>query len=73
VGKTEAAEHSQDCFLTTGAVLRRYGISRTTLWAWRRRGHIPPPLRLGTAGVLRWRVADLQEWERRKLTTSPAA
>lgn len=44
------------------------GISRTTLWEWRRLGLFPEPIILG-AGLRGWRESAITEW----LETRPAA
>ena len=54
-------------FLTTRDVMARYKVSRVTLWAWRRKGLLPAPLRLGSGpGTLRWKRVDLEAFEARK-------
>lgn len=37
------------------------GISRTTLWEWRRNGVFPQPLKIG-GGLHGWRESVLIEW-----------
>jgi prophage regulatory protein len=44
-------------------VLARLGVSRVTLWAWRRAGRFPAPIRIGPNSI-RWRASDVEAWER---------
>ena len=43
-------------------VKQRYGVSRTWIYDTMKRGDCPRPVSLGSKCV-RWRVADLKEWE----------
>lgn len=52
-------------FLTDRQVAARYGIDRTTVWAWKRKGALPAPIKLGES-VSRWRLADLQAFEEQR-------
>ena len=49
------------------------GVSKVTLWRWRRAGNFPAPIRLGP-NVIAWRRADVDEWlASRPLVTGEAA
>jgi prophage regulatory protein len=48
--------------LTLTEVVERYGVTRQTIWRWRREGIFPEPLALSSK-VHRWRVRDLEAWE----------
>lgn len=37
------------------------GVSRKTLWAWRRAGTFPEPVRLGER-LIAWRPEDITRW-----------
>ena len=50
-------------YITTSELCRRYSISRTTAWRWRRAGRLPDPVQIGP-GVQRWRLADLEDYDR---------
>ncbi|MDF2578238.1 MAG: hypothetical protein K0S74_1722 [Chlamydiales bacterium] len=50
-------------FLRDTEVAIRYGISRPTIWRWVKLNKFPKPIKLG-AGSTRWRLADLEIWER---------
>lgn len=49
-------------------LLKLLGVSRVTLWTWRRDGAFPPGVRLGP-NVVAWRRDVVQDW----LSTRPAA
>ena len=49
-------------FLTDGGVCERYGISRTTLWRWEKKGLIPPAEFIG-GKAKRHRLSKLIECE----------
>jgi predicted DNA-binding transcriptional regulator AlpA len=58
---TESQAVDLDPLLTTTEVARLLRISRVTLWEWRRKGLVPPPLRLGM-NRLRWRADDVRNY-----------
>ena len=37
------------------------GVSRKTIWAWRRAGTFPEPIRLGDR-LIAWRPEDIDDW-----------
>ena len=45
------------------------GVTRVTLYAWRRRGVFPAGIRVGEGRSVRWRVEDFERW----LETRPTA
>lgn len=65
-------ELTQQAFLASKAYLSdrevgdRYGVSRQTPWTWIKRDEtFPKPLSL-SRGCTRWRLADLEAWEKQK-------
>jgi prophage regulatory protein len=40
----------------------RYGVNRSTVWTWVRKGIFPEPVKL-TPGCTRWRWEDVARWE----------
>ena len=48
--------------LTLDQVAEFFGISRDSVYARRGRDDFPPAVRIG--GLLRWRLADVEEWLR---------
>jgi predicted DNA-binding transcriptional regulator AlpA len=59
----KTAEDYSGAFVGEPFVCQRYGISRVTAWKWRRKGFMPAPVELAPH-VVRWRLADLLEWEK---------
>ncbi|MCC6144814.1 MAG: AlpA family phage regulatory protein [Candidatus Hydrogenedentes bacterium] len=51
-------------FLTVEQVASRFGVSTDTIWRWKRNGAFPKAVRVGP-GTTRWRLADIEEHERR--------
>ena len=49
-------------FLRARQLTQRLGIARSTLHAWTKAQQFPQPVRL-SAGVVAWRVADVEAWE----------
>lgn len=53
-------------FLSDQQIADRYGVSRVTIWRWRRVDPLfPQPISL-SPGCVRWREADLVKWEAAK-------
>jgi prophage regulatory protein len=54
-------EHCQpERALRQAEVCQRFGISRSTLWAWVKRGSCPRPFHIGRSA--RWREAELNDF-----------
>lgn len=57
---------SASLYLQDRQVGERYGISRTAIWRWLKNDpSFPKPVPL-SPGCSRWRVDDLEKWERAK-------
>ena len=52
-------------------VCARYGLSRSTLYAWIKQGTFPAPLKLGPRASA-WALADLEQWERNRVAAEPS-
>jgi len=52
-------------FLSDEQLAKRYGVSRSTIWRWLRKGDFPSPVKLGP-GCTRWPLDDVQAWEAEK-------
>lgn len=54
---------SSECtYLSVEQVAARFGMSKDTIWRWRRTGEFPKPVRLGGT-TKRWRLSDIEAWE----------
>jgi len=54
----------QPIYLQDKQVAARYGVNRTTLWRWVKKDpSFPKPISL-SIGCTRWRLEDLDAWER---------
>ena len=56
-------------FLRLPSVCARYGLSRSTLYAWIKQERFPAPVKLGPR-VSAWALADLEQWECNRLTSN---
>lgn len=59
-------------YISDKQLAQRFGVHRTTLWAWVRDNGFPPPVRL-SEHCTRWRLADVEEFERRREQIQPRA
>jgi predicted DNA-binding transcriptional regulator AlpA len=48
-------------YLDARGVMRRLGISLTTVYAWTKAGKLPPPRKFGD--LSRWPIAEIELWE----------
>tara|TARA_R100001369_G_scaffold43535_1_gene69659 strand:+ start:439 stop:666 length:228 start_codon:yes stop_codon:yes gene_type:complete len=55
------AVNTENLYLSVDQVARRFGVSKDSIWRWKRNGEFPKPFKLG--GATRWRLSDLEEWE----------
>ncbi len=56
---------SGEAFLDVADMQARYGVGRSTVWAWAARTDFPKPIRLSEK-CTRWRLSDLVAWEARR-------
>ena len=56
-------------FLRLGEVMARTGLSRTTIYVWRKEGRFPQPVLLGTRTQV-WIESELEEWMREQIAKS---
>lgn len=60
-------------FLSDRQTAERYGVSRITIWRWRKADPtFPDPVTL-SPGCVPWRLSDLEAWEAAKAAASTAA
>ncbi|CAO1668104.1 MULTISPECIES: helix-turn-helix transcriptional regulator [Halomonadaceae] len=50
-------------YLSAADLASRFGVSKATIWRWKREGQIPSPIYLG-ARCTRWREEDIQTYEK---------
>ena len=62
---SETIDFTEPELLRRTEVEARLGVSRSWIYSEMRAGRFPEPVRIGTRAV-RWRVADLKEWEERR-------
>lgn len=55
-------------FLRDVDVAARFGVKRITIWHWVKNNQFPPPVKL-SRGCTRWRLDDIEKWERERITT----
>lgn len=53
---------SENLYLTVDQVAERFGVSKDTIWRWKRQDEFPRPVKLGGT-TTRWRLSDIEEWE----------
>jgi prophage regulatory protein len=51
-------------YLSVEQVAKRFGVSKDTIWRWKRNGEFPAPVKLGGT-TTRWRLADIEDYESR--------
>jgi prophage regulatory protein len=58
--------HLNTLYLSVDQVAQRFGVSKDTIWRWKRDGEFPLAVKLGGT-TTRWRLADIEEWEGRRV------
>ena len=53
---------SATLYLSVDQVAHRFGVSKDSIWRWKRKGDFPRPVKLG-GNTTRWRLSDIEEWE----------
>jgi prophage regulatory protein len=64
VQELEPLDESQR-FVSSKYVARRLDVSESTVWKWARSGKLPRPTRFSPQ-ITRWKIGDLEEWERQQ-------
>ena len=54
-------------YLRDSDLAKRYGVHRSTVWRWVRKGLLPKPIRL-TPGCTRWNSAEIYNFEAKRET-----
>lgn len=60
--RTKTKEEINMQYLSDKNISQRYQIARSTVWLWTQQGRFPKPVKLN--GRTRWKLADLEEFER---------
>ncbi len=55
---------TENLFLSVDQVAVRFGVSKDSIWRWKRNGNFPSAVKLGGT-TTRWRLSDIEEWEGR--------
>jgi predicted DNA-binding transcriptional regulator AlpA len=66
-----AASTGTPAFFRTADLIARWGVSRTTLWAWERDGLLPRGVRLGP-NVKLWPARAIEAFERSRVAANGA-
>ncbi len=53
---------SESHYLSVDQVATRFGVSKDSIWRWKRDGEFPKAYKLG-GRTARWRLSDIEEWE----------
>jgi len=53
---------TENLYLSVNQVATRFGVSKDSIWRWRRDGEFPAPVKLG-GRTTRWRMSDIEDWE----------
>lgn len=56
---------SAETYLSDTDLAARYNVNRTTPWRWAQTRDFPKPVKL-TPGCARWKLSEIEAWERRK-------
>ena len=57
-------------YLTDNEVAKRYRVSRYTIWRWHRENPDFPRAVKIMVGTTRWRLSDLEAWEKAQLESA---
>ena len=52
----------KNLYLSVDQVAARLGVSRDTIWRWKRNGSFPKAMKL-SGRTTRWRLSDIEAWE----------
>lgn len=56
---------NQTVWISAGQLAERMGVSQNTIWRWARAKRIPAPAQLSPR-CTRWRLDQIERWEREK-------
>lgn len=55
----------QQVYYSDAQLAERYQVSRSTIWRWTARGHLPPPVQL-SPGTTRWLKNEIEHRDAQK-------
>lgn len=64
---TQAEAQPDESYHRVADLMRRYGVSRQTIFEWRRNGYLPRPKQIGP-NVIGWPPEVIREWEQKRAT-----
>lgn len=56
-------QNPDNIFLSVDQVAERFSVSKDSIYRWKRNGDFPKAVKLGP-GTTRWRLSDLEDWEK---------
>ena len=56
---------TSETYLSTAQVAKRYSVSVSAIYSWRRNSDFPKPIKLN-GSTSRWPISALEEWESRQ-------
>ncbi|MFU8806863.1 MAG: AlpA family phage regulatory protein [Bradymonadaceae bacterium] len=63
LGRKEQPAYVGNVLIEIGSLCKQIGVSRTTIYRWINEGTFPPSVRI-SAGAVRWRSEDIEEWHK---------
>lgn len=57
---------TENVYLSVDQLAVRLGVSKDSIWRWRRQGDFPKPVKFGR-NTTRWRLADIQAYENERI------
>jgi prophage regulatory protein len=58
-----AIANPTEIYVSVKRVAQRFEASAPTIWRWTAAGTFPPPVKL-SSGCTRWKLSDIEAWER---------
>jgi len=58
----------KEIYLSDKENAARFKVSRATVWRWVATRAFPPPIKF-SSGTTRWRLADIEQWEKKMRAT----
>jgi prophage regulatory protein len=65
----KSSERYSERYLKVNEVAAMLGVSRSTVWRWRKVGFLPAPYKIRER-MIRWREKDIEEWMEDRVRTN---